>query len=154
MCISCAYQPSAHCGEMRAQWIQVWKIAARSIPTPSACRAACHLLSVLLAQKLVEYASIADLLDGIVTSVEHNGPALLVDSSLSLWALITELRQRELPSANQSTAECVLRWLFSRWSPGISRLHIQPSVLPILIVPSKISRQILYCSGLSAHSAP
>ncbi len=123
---------------MRAQWVQIWKIAARSIPAPSTCRAACQLLSVLLAQKLVEYGSIADFLDGIIASVEHNGPALLVDSSLSFWVLIVEHRQREIPSANQSTSERVLRWLFFRWSPGISLIHASLGVLGTLTVPSDL----------------
>lgn len=104
---------------MSAHWVQTWRIAVRSIPSPNTCRAACHLLGVILAQRLVEYAAIADVVDGIVTSVEHNGPALLVDSSLSLWALIVEYRQKENPGAAQTTSERVLQWLFSRWSPGI-----------------------------------
>lgn len=103
---------------MSAQWVQIWRIAVRSIPSPNICRAACHLLGVILAQRLVEYTAIADLVDGIITSVEHNGPALLVDSSLSLWALIVEYRQKENPGATQATSERVLHWLFSRWSPG------------------------------------
>jgi len=105
---------------MSDYWVKTWRIAVRSIPSPNTCRAACHLLGVILAQRLVEYAAITDLVDGVVTSIEHNGPALLVDSSLSLWSLVVEYRQKENPSAAQTTSERVLQWLFSRWSPGNS----------------------------------
>jgi len=80
-----------------------------------------------MAHNLVEYAAIADVVDGIVTSVELSGPALLVDSSLSLWSLIVEYRQSENPSATHTTSERVLHWLFSRWSPGTFPFHASTS---------------------------
>lgn len=80
-------------------------------------------MGVILAHDLIDYAAIADVLDGIVTSVELNGPAILVDSSLSFWSLILECRQRENPSSTHATCERILHWLFARWTPGTCLTH-------------------------------
>ncbi|KAI9879869.1 MAG: Serine/threonine-protein kinase tel1 [Pleopsidium flavum] len=141
---SCVYQSNAQSLDLSAQWLQIWNLAARNIPSSSACRAACHLMGVILAHDLVEYGAIADVVDGIVTSVELNGPALLVDSSLSLWSLIVEYRQRENPSATHITSERILHWLFSRWNPAkfldrsysaqVSQYAQPPELLDVLYV--------------------
>lgn len=75
-------------------------------------------MRVLLEVGLVEYGAIADIVDGIISSTDLNGPALFSDSSAALWSTIVVLRGRQNPGLLQSTTDHALRWLFTSWSPG------------------------------------
>lgn len=67
---------------------------------------------------LVTYASIADGLEGMISSVDLNGPAILVDTAISFCAAVSALRRSESPAASAITSERLLHWFFARWSPG------------------------------------
>jgi hypothetical protein len=66
------------------------------------------------------YTSIADIVEGMTKSVDLNGPAECDEASTTLWTVILVLRGQENISSAFESSNCVLRWLFNRWSPGQS----------------------------------
>lgn len=75
-------------------------------------------MAVLLEARLVEYADVADLVDGMVISADLNGPAECDEAATKLWEVLLILRgQVNLVSYSESSGT-VLRWLCKRWSPG------------------------------------
>lgn len=73
-----------------------------------------------LAAGLVEYVNITDIVDGMTRSVDLNGPAECDESATSLWTVLLSMRGRDSLSPAPETSGNILRWLFSRWSPGKS----------------------------------
>ncbi|KAL6721631.1 Serine/threonine-protein kinase tel1 [Lecanora helva] len=68
-------------------------------------------------------SDVADLVDGMVRSVDLNGPAEYDDSATNLWTTLLIRKERENLGATPETPENVLRWLFNRWSPGELSMH-------------------------------
>lgn len=96
---------------------QVWLLAFRAAGTPSNCRAASHLLEVILSSRLLSSTVLENEIDSMFSAVDLNGPALLCDSSLSLWTHLLLLNRSEAPNEYMQASERVLQWLFGRWSP-------------------------------------
>ncbi|KAI9775556.1 MAG: Serine/threonine-protein kinase tel1 [Geoglossum umbratile] len=115
---SCAYQTTAQSTSLCAEWPQIWQLASRSATSPSTCRPACHLMRVILELKLVNYPSIAASVESITSSIEISGPGALVDSALSLWALLMRRRNVEVRGVTGVSSDRLLQWLFSRWRPA------------------------------------
>ncbi|KAK1457617.1 phosphatidylinositol 3 [Colletotrichum cuscutae] len=99
-------------------WRQLWQVAARAVGLPSTSRAASVLLHTVLERNLVLYHDVSDGINSIVTTADANGPALLVDSSITLMFHLRSLRNVKLPNASQSTNHHVVRWIFQRWNPA------------------------------------
>lgn len=93
-------------------------MAAKAIPAVSSCRAACHLMDILLRLKLVNYAVVAEQLDATISSSELNGPAVLAESTASLWETMIFTRESHNPGLFGVTAERALHWLFGKWTPS------------------------------------
>lgn len=68
---------------------------------------------------LIEYAEVADIVDGMTKSVDLNGPAECDESATTLWTILVVLKGRENLGSASEASENVLRWLFHRWSPGM-----------------------------------
>ncbi|KAJ3941747.1 Serine/threonine-protein kinase tel1 [Colletotrichum fioriniae] len=98
-------------------WRQLWQLASRAVGLPSASRTASVLLHTVLERNLVLYHDVSDDINSIVTTADVNGPALLVDSSITLMSHLRSLRNVKLPNASQSTNHHVIRWIFRRWNP-------------------------------------
>ncbi|KAK1637242.1 phosphatidylinositol 3 [Colletotrichum phormii] len=99
-------------------WRQLWQVASRAVGLPSASRAASVLLHTILERNLVLYHDVSDDINSIVTTADVNGPALLVDSSITLMFHLRSLRNVKLPNASQSTNHHVIRWIFRIWNPA------------------------------------
>lgn len=117
---SAAFQRSSTAAELEPQWLMVWQLASRGLTTISSCRAACHLMDVLITQHLVDYKKVADSVEGILDAIDLSGPAALADSILSFLTLILRLAATERPSRSNPALQRVLRWLFSKWTPSES----------------------------------
>lgn len=74
----------------------------------------------MIAKKLVQYREIGEDVGAMATSADISGPAVLCDSSISLMADVLHCRVTEVPSASLTTAQHIIRWMFARWSPGMS----------------------------------
>lgn len=113
-------------------WVRIWLLSLRCAGSSPTCRAACHLLEILLTLRLVSHDSIAESIENIFSSISLNGPASLVDSSLSFWTLLLRYRAVETPTALSITSERVLQWLLARWSPGKALFSIKTQLLGCL----------------------
>lgn len=74
----------------------------------------------LLDMGLVRYVDIADIADGMVSSMDLNGPVNFQDSTLALCSAIALQKGQENASVAAETADRVLNWLFHLWRPGQS----------------------------------
>ncbi|KAF2466182.1 uncharacterized protein BDR25DRAFT_345757 [Lindgomyces ingoldianus] len=114
-----AFQKSASHVSLSPLWISAWQSASRVITSISSSRAACHLLNVLLRLEIVPYSAISDIAQSMLLSIELSGPALLTETSSSLLATIIQERTTENPTLFNQTAERILNWLFTKWTPSM-----------------------------------
>ncbi|KAF2104009.1 hypothetical protein NA57DRAFT_70221 [Rhizodiscina lignyota] len=119
LCLACCtHQSTAGSTVLSEAWLTMWRTAGRSVPNTSTCRVACHLLNNLLLRGIVRYTSVSSVVDGMFTSVDFNGPALLCDSSLQMWTTLIKIRLSENPSSGHGTIERIVHWLFNKWTPS------------------------------------
>lgn len=103
---------------LKEVWLRTWRTVFRQITFPGTCKAACHLCTVLLDTGVIEYREVIDLVDGIFTSPDLNGPAECDGAATQLWHVLLVLRGQENLSSVAAMSETILLWLFKRWSPG------------------------------------
>ncbi|KAI9837294.1 MAG: hypothetical protein M1819_000368 [Sarea resinae] len=98
-------------------------------------------------------------MDSMISSANLNGPVALVDSALSLFVAIIDVRSRESPNLINTTAERILQWLFDKWSPAnfsdralLSQfaIHVQPSLV-LELLSSCTNRQWCHFKSASVH---
>ncbi|KAK6503054.1 Serine/threonine-protein kinase tel1 [Arthrobotrys musiformis] len=100
--------------------LELWKTAMRNITSPSACRSACHLLRIMLAENILSFTEVRDSIDDLVSKVEAQGPALVADSTVAFWHEIVR-RRRENPAISKVHLETRLfQWFLMKWRPGSS----------------------------------
>ncbi|KAL0263600.1 Serine/threonine-protein kinase tel1 [Diplodia seriata] len=115
---SCAVQLASSSPELRELWTTVWQLCSRNVTTGSTCRAAAHSMDVILRLGLVEFGSIAEIVEAMISSVELRGPAVLSESCCSLWLTMFDVRSSESPHSSHVTIDRMLRWLFLKWTPS------------------------------------
>ncbi|KAI4173908.1 MAG: hypothetical protein LQ343_002676 [Gyalolechia ehrenbergii] len=83
-------------------------------------------MAVLLESGRVSYMDIADVADGMISSMDLSGPVILVDSALTLFSIIALQRGQENSLLAAETADRLLNWLFHTWRPSLSddRRHL------------------------------
>ncbi|KAF2190124.1 hypothetical protein K469DRAFT_624615 [Zopfia rhizophila CBS 207.26] len=113
-----AFQECSKHERLLPHWVSAWQSASRVVTSVSSSRAACHLMDVLLRLKIVPFSAVSETMQTMLLTVELSGPALLTDTSSSL--LVTAIRERtaENPTHFNQTADRVLYWLLSKWTPG------------------------------------
>jgi serine-protein kinase ATM len=118
----CALHAKSHSPNLSPKWLQVWELTTRLVPSPDSSRAACHLLDTLLKHKHVLYPIVSQSLDNMLEMSELSGPAVLSDSSTSLWMTYLSMRLTENPTSSKGIAEKLLRWLFKKWTPSMYQM--------------------------------
>ena len=86
----------------------------------ASCRASCHLLQAIVNNGLGAYLELADDINNIIATADVNGPAVTVDSSVSLMTSLLHIVNYQVPSASFSNCNHVVRWFFLRWDLGKS----------------------------------
>jgi ataxia telangiectasia mutated family protein len=115
---SIAFQKTARHTDLSSVWVDLFNLVSRKVATPSTCRAASLLLSVLLKLHVVSYLTVAAVVETILSSVDLHGPATFCDSSASLWITFMKAKAAENPSASAVISERILRWVFGKWIPS------------------------------------
>ncbi|KAF2138836.1 uncharacterized protein K452DRAFT_320941 [Aplosporella prunicola CBS 121167] len=115
---SCAIQMSSASSKLRSQWATVWQLVSRNINAISTCRVAAHAMDVLLRLNLVDYSLTVETMDAMISSVELHGPAVLSETTSSLWITILDMKNSESPHTSNVTADRMFRWLTSKWTPS------------------------------------
>lgn len=75
-------------------------------------------MDVLLKLEIIAFPAVSDIIVSMLVSIEMTGPSLLTDSSSSLLTTIMRERLQENPTHANQTAERVISWLFSKWTPS------------------------------------
>lgn len=115
---NCVMHRTSSAAVLTELWTTVWQAAMRYVPVSSTSRAACHLLNILLRRGVVEYSSVSGSVDTIFSDANVNGPAVLCESSLSLWIAMMNKRLIENPSSGGTMVNRMLQWLFAKWTPS------------------------------------
>ncbi|KAI5811100.1 hypothetical protein DFH27DRAFT_8872 [Peziza echinospora] len=113
-------------------WSQIWNLCSRHATNQATCRAACHLMRVILSKNLIAYSSISQIIDDTLLSMDLNGPAIIVDSAFELWSLILEKRKSVSHSLRLQPEERLVQWFIARWRPveGLERSTHSMAQLP------------------------
>lgn len=75
-------------------------------------------MDVLLRLNIVPFSAVSETVQSLLLSIELSGPALLTESSSSLLTTILQERIKENPTHFSSTAERILNWLLTKWTPS------------------------------------
>lgn len=75
-------------------------------------------MSILLDQELVRYTDVADVADGMISSMDLNGPVNAVDSALKLCSILALQRGQDNSLLAAETADRFSNWLFHSWRPS------------------------------------
>ncbi|KAF1922871.1 uncharacterized protein M421DRAFT_426490 [Didymella exigua CBS 183.55] len=114
-----AFQATAKHHTLLPSWISAWQTAARAVASPSLSRPACHLMNVLLKVGIVPFTAVSDTIQSMLISIELTGPSSLTDSSSSLLTAILRERMKENPTHFNQSAERIISWLVSMWTPSL-----------------------------------
>jgi serine-protein kinase ATM len=111
-------QKVSNAASLSQAWLRVWQLASRAISSQSTAQAASYLLNVLLDLKLVQYHSVSQSLEYMLSMSELTGPGVLAESSAEFWVTFLRIKLSENPGSAGGTSERLLRWIFSKWSPS------------------------------------
>jgi ataxia telangiectasia mutated family protein len=75
-------------------------------------------MHVLLKLKIVPFTAVSEMVQTMLLSIELSGPALLTESSSLLLTTVIQEKIIENPTYYNQTAERVLNWLISKWTPS------------------------------------
>ncbi|KAL8895737.1 MAG: hypothetical protein Q9192_003466 [Flavoplaca navasiana] len=77
------------------------------------------IINLWVQKKLIRHMDIADIVDGMVPSMELNGPVDAVESTLNLCSLLALERGQDNSVLAAETAERFLNWFFHNWKPSL-----------------------------------
>jgi serine-protein kinase ATM len=75
-------------------------------------------MDVLLKLEIVPFIAVSDTIQSMLLSIELTGPSLFTDTSSSLLTTIVREHVKENPTHFNQTAEKIMSWLFSKWTPS------------------------------------
>ncbi|KAK2873270.1 hypothetical protein FQN49_002477 [Arthroderma sp. PD_2] len=139
---------NANSNKLKARWLQVWELSVRNISSPTTSRAFCHLMSVLMHLKLLQYSDIVHTLDSLVSSADLNGPTSLNDSALCLWVNVLELWTQSNATQSQALAKQACGWLRNKWILAPTD-RAQTSHMATFARPLPLLNILTSCSGIS-----
>ncbi|KAF2678581.1 hypothetical protein K458DRAFT_394860 [Lentithecium fluviatile CBS 122367] len=114
-----AFQQASKAPSLSSYWVSAWNTASRAVTTLSSSRTACHFMDVLLKLHIVPFSVVSETVQTMLLSIELSGPALLSETSSALMVTLIRERINENPTHYNVTAERVLSWLLSKWTPSL-----------------------------------
>jgi ataxia telangiectasia mutated family protein len=75
-------------------------------------------MDVLLNVGIVPFTAVSDTIQSMLISIEMTGPSSVTDSSSSLLTAILRERMRENPTHFDHSAERIISWLITKWTPS------------------------------------
>lgn len=94
------------------------QLSLKLVSSVSSCRAACHLLDIIIQFRLVSSTALLAAIDSILSSTDLAGPAVLAESSMALWSTLLRLKTEENPSSATLVSDRALNWLFTKFTPS------------------------------------
>ncbi|EWC48158.1 hypothetical protein DRE_02262 [Drechslerella stenobrocha 248] len=127
--------------------LAIWRAALTNMNSPSMCRSACHLLRLMLSEKIIQFSEIRDSVDDLISKVEAKGPASIADSTIGFWHELVKARRENAAISQVHLEARLLQWFLMKWRPGnLSKYAGFNSSLAIASVP-EISSIIALCCG-------
>lgn len=77
-------------------------------------------MDVILKLEIIPFTDVSDTVQSMLLSIELTGPSFVTDTSSSLLKTIVRERMKENPTHFNQTAEKILSWIFSKWTPSRS----------------------------------
>ncbi|KAL4904800.1 hypothetical protein BDW74DRAFT_178375 [Aspergillus multicolor] len=153
---SIAASPGANATSLEKYWQQVWELTSRASTSQLTSRAACHLQNSILHYGLLDYSAVADTINSMLSFVNLNGPSVLSDSSLDLWASFIRMIAQINPGSVSNASTQICAWLRDAWSIGTITDRTQTSQLAVFARPLELLDLILACTNrpFSLHRAP
>jgi ataxia telangiectasia mutated family protein len=143
---SIASGTTAKLPEIRAHWPRVVDLTTRTFSSPATSRVACNLVDMILQSDLLEYSVAMETIRSILGST--NGPSVISDSSLRLWAFIARTRtQLDLGSAQKASMQ-IFGWLREVWAVGMTD-RIQTARVAAYARPLDLLDLFLSCTNRS-----
>ncbi|OJJ51010.1 hypothetical protein ASPZODRAFT_162899 [Penicilliopsis zonata CBS 506.65] len=144
---SIATRPDSKAASLRESWQKAWELASRASTSQVSCRAACHLMCVILEHDLLEHSVIAETTRSMLLSANLNGPSIISDSSLNLWAKIAHLNTQIIPGPTLNVSKHICGWLREFWSVGILTDRAQAAQVATFTRPLDFLRLLLACTN-------
>ncbi|KAF2087943.1 hypothetical protein K490DRAFT_40640, partial [Saccharata proteae CBS 121410] len=115
---ACTLQIPKAAHRLKSSILTAWHLTSRTLTAAASCRAASHLMDMLLRLGLLEYAEVAEFIDAMISSADLHGPVILADTTSSLWVTVLHMKSSGSPHTSQSIADRMIRWVFSKWAPS------------------------------------
>lgn len=105
-------------GGRAVDWNSLWEKGIRNAGVLSVCRAAIHMLHMILRQRLVERTQMLKDIVRLLKDVAVQGPAQPSDSVCSFFTVALQLAGRDMRLHQLNLGDNVLAWLSDCWSVG------------------------------------
>ncbi|KAL2011470.1 hypothetical protein VTN00DRAFT_4188 [Thermoascus crustaceus] len=132
---------------LKPHWRQIWDLASRASVAQATSRAACNLMSVILQNELLDFSEITETIRSMLSSVDLNGPSMLCDSSLAIWAIIMKMHMHVNPSLGLDAAKQTCGWLRGAWTIGTITDRIQAAQIAAFARPFNMLDLLLACTN-------
>ncbi|KAF2486338.1 TOR2 phosphatidylinositol 3 and 4-kinase [Neohortaea acidophila] len=147
---SFASQTNSTSSPLSSHWLSVWQIATRAMSNTLTCRAACHLIRLMLEAHLVPQPNVLELVQTMTTSLDLNGPSAISDSVAHLLLLSIAKSQQINPASSNATAESILGWLFRSFRPS-KFADREYAAQHVLLDPVDVTALLSGCLGHRGH---
>lgn len=111
---------SASHPQLTGYWPQAVDLATRAFSSSVTSRAACKFLGTVLEADLLEYSCVSENIRSMLASANLNGPSVISDAALKMWASIARKRLQLSPDTAQNASQQICSWLREVWTIGKS----------------------------------
>ncbi|PLB44362.1 serine/threonine-protein kinase tel1 [Aspergillus steynii IBT 23096] len=144
---SIAGSPGADSSSLRDAWQRVWDLTSRASTSHTTSRAACTLMNSIIHFELLEYSERAEAINSMLSSVNLNGPSVMSDSSLALWATVTRAIAQINPGSVPHASKLICTWLREAWTIGTITDRILTAQVAAFARPLDLFNLILACTN-------
>ncbi|KAG8989610.1 Serine/threonine-protein kinase tel1 [Tulasnella sp. JGI-2019a] len=111
-------------------WASVWTLASRRISNPITCRAACHMMHVLLSRNMLPTSYVLTSIERMTGELIVQGPPAPYDSVCAFFSQALRVASQDVRAHQLRLGDQVISWFAESWtvadgSAG-SLTHIEP----------------------------
>ncbi|KAJ5782365.1 hypothetical protein N7457_004139, partial [Penicillium paradoxum] len=143
---SIANGKSAQSLGFKSHWPRVVEFTTRAFSSPATSRAACNLMSMILQSDLLDFSISMETTRSLLAS--SNGPSVMSDASLRLWASIARTKTQLDPGSAQQASMQICGWLREVWAGSVTD-RIQTARVAAYARPLDLLDLLLSCTNRS-----
>ncbi|KAG8881998.1 Serine/threonine-protein kinase tel1 [Tulasnella sp. 332] len=99
-----------------SDWTNVWMLASRRISNPVVCRAACHLMHVLLLQNKLPASDVLSSAERMTGELIVQGPPAPYDSVCAFFSQVLRIASQDVRTHSLRLGDQVLAWFAESWT--------------------------------------